>query len=166
MGPMGGMDTNLMGAMGGRTGGRGGMGGMGRGGMGGFAGMPGMGASSEGANLDPLAGATDSTKPLLQKLLAVPTLKAKYLGYVKSISDKWLDWNRVGPLVEQYRALISDDVKSDTRKLDTFEAFTSGIAGESQQGNMRGGPGANTSLKKFVEQRKAYLTNAPAFKTN
>jgi hypothetical protein len=134
---------------------------MGMGGMpGGMGGMPGGMGRSGGDGLpalDPLASANDSSKPLIQKLLAVPSFRTKYLGYIKAISEKWLDWKRVGPLVEQYKTLISADVKADTRKLDSYEAFTSGIDGESLQSASRG-PGAEMSIKKFVEGRKTYLT--------
>jgi len=27
------------------------------------------------------------------------------------IADTWLDWNRLGPIVERYRALIQPDVE-------------------------------------------------------
>ena len=91
--------------------------------------------------LDPLIGLTDTTKPLRSKLLAVPSLRAKYLGYVKEIATKWLDWKTLGPIAAKHQALVADDVKSDTHKLDTYEGFQS----------------AATALQTFVEQRRAYL---------
>jgi len=117
-GPPGGMEP-------GRGGGRGGPGGM----------MMG------GAELDPLVGLNDATKPLRSKLLAVPALRERYMAYVKQIATKWLDWNTLGPLVQKYQALIVADVKTDTRKLDSFEAFSSGVE----------------TLKAFAAQRRAYL---------
>src|SRR5205814_1842390 len=59
----------------------------------------------------------------------------------RDIATKWLDWNRLGPIATKYQALIAADVKADTRKLDTFEAFESGLQ----------------ALKTFVERRRAYL---------
>jgi hypothetical protein len=96
-----------------------------------------------GPELDPLVGLADSTKPLRSKLLAVPALREKYLGYVRQIATKWLDWNTVGPLAKRYQALIADDVRKDTRKLDTYEAFESGL----------------NTLKTFTERRRAFLLN-------
>jgi spore coat protein CotH len=137
----------------GGRGGPGGPGGRGRGGPpdfgGGFPGVPPGGGGGGrmggmmggGPDLDPLVGLDDPTKPLRSKLLAVPALRAKYLGYVKAIATKWLDWNTLGPLVQKYQAVIAADVKADTRKLDTFEAFQSGVA----------------SLKTFAERRRALL---------
>ena len=64
-----------------------------------------------GPELDPLDRPDDATKPLRSKLLAVPALRARYLGYVRQIATKWLDWNTVGPLAQRYQALIADDVR-------------------------------------------------------
>lgn len=122
----------------GRAFGPGGPGGMRGGGRGGGRGGPGMGGS---ATLDPLVGLNDTTKPLRSKLLAVPALRAKYLGYVKAIAAKWLDWQTLGPLTAQYHALINDEIKADTKKLDSYEAFVSGVA----------------ALKTFADARRAYL---------
>ena len=84
---------------------------------------------------------TDASKPLRSKLLAVPALRERYLGYVNDIAQKWLDWNTMGPLVGQYQSLIAQDVAADTRKMYTTESFESGVA----------------SLKSFAEQRREFL---------
>jgi hypothetical protein len=99
-----------------------------------------------GAELDPLIGLEDPTKPLRSKLLAVPALRARYLGYVKQIASAWLDWNALGPRATKYHTLIADDVRSDTRKLDSNEAFAAGL----------------DALKAFVERRTEFLANLPA----
>ena len=98
-----------------------------------------------GAELDPLIGLDDTSKPLRSKLLAVPALRAKYLGYVREIADKWLDWRTLQPLVQRYQAVIAADVKADTRKLYTTAQFTAGVD--------RG----DDSLKSFADRRRAYL---------
>ena len=113
-------------------------------GMGPRMGMPGRGPGGfgrGGAELDPLVGLDDPTKPLRSKLLAVPALRARYLTYVRAIAAKWLDWNTLGPLVQRHQALIAADVQADTRKLETYEAFEAGVA----------------TLKDFVERRRAFL---------
>jgi spore coat protein CotH len=118
----------------------------------------GGGARVNGVELDPLTGANDPNKPLLNKLLAVPALKARYLGYVRDIAQRWLDWKKIGPLAEQYQALIAADVKTDTHKLDSDEAFVSGVKEDGEEGGFRG-PRRRISLKSFVEQRRAFLLN-------
>ncbi len=146
-------------------------------GMGGGRGGPGGGGggnTTRGVELDPFAGMTDAKKPLLNKLLAVPALRARYLGYVRQMAEEWLDWKKVGPLAEKYQALIADDVKKDTHKLESFEAFTAGVTAASAaapEANYEPGPRgpggpprAVISLKSFVEQRRAYLLNLPEVK--
>jgi hypothetical protein len=118
----------------------GGPGGPGGAGRAGFPPMP-----EGGIDLDPLVGLDDASKPLRSKLLAVPELRARYLGYVRDIAERWLDWKTLGPLVERHQALIAGAVKADTRKLYTFEAFEAGV----DQGD--------DSLRAFVERRRAFL---------
>jgi hypothetical protein len=142
-------------------GGRGGPGGgRGRGGPG-FGGGPGGG----GVKLDPLVAANDASKPLISKLLAVPSLRTRYLGYVRDMAEKWLDWTRLGPLAQQYHSLIAEDVKADTRKLDSTEAFMKSLTEDVQEAGGGGfGGGSKISLKRFAEQRGAYLLNRPDVK--
>jgi spore coat protein CotH len=101
----------------------------------------GRGPIGGGADLDPLVGLDDESKPLRSKLLAVPALRAKYLADVRDIADTWLDWNKLGPLAAKYHELIAEDVRIDTRKLYTNEGFDGGVE----------------SLKKFADERRAYL---------
>jgi hypothetical protein len=149
---------------GGRMGGRGGFGPGGPGGGRGPGG-PGFGGGQrvEGVKLDPLVAANDRNKPLLAKLLAVPSLRARYLGYVRDIADQWLDWGKLGSVAQQYHALIAADVKADTRKLYSYEAFEQSLAGEGEAPGLRG-PREGISLKRFAEQRRAFLLTQPAAK--
>lgn len=172
----------------GGPGGPGGMGGRrGRGGPGGFGGGAeagpggpgfgpgrGPGGGGGGLQLDPLVALDDTSKPLRSRLLAVPEYRARYLGYVRDIAEKWLDWQRLGPLAQRYHDLIAADVKADTRKLDTTEAFLKSLDGslpgqlaatepsESAVGDRRGWPGREKlNLKAFAEQRRAFLLAHP-----
>ena len=158
------------GGPGGFAGGPGGPGGPGgRGGPGG----PGFGGGLQvkGVELDPLAMANDQNKPLISKLLAVPALRAKYLGYVRQVADKWLDWDKLGPIASEYHELIAADVKKDTRKLESYEDFeknlTENVGGRGPGGGGPGGPGGfggpggreTLGIKIFADQRRAYLLN-------
>ena len=109
------------------------------------------------AELSPLVGQNDTSKPIIAKVLAVPALRAKYLGYVREIAEKSLDWNAIGPVVKQYRDLIAADVARDTRKLYSTEDFLSATADEPTYG----------TLRSFFEGRRAFLLrwlaeNSPA----
>jgi spore coat protein CotH len=137
---------------------RGGGGPPGPGGPGGGRGPNAM-PQVEGVKLDPLVAANDPNKPLISKLLAVPALRARYLAYVRDIAEKSLDWNKLGPIAERYHALIAEDVKIDTRKLDSFKDFEKSLT-EDIQGGGPGPAGRGTiSLKNFADQRSAYLLN-------
>jgi hypothetical protein len=126
--------------------------GPGRGGPGGFG--PGGGG---GPNLDPLAVANDASKPLISKMLAVPELRARYLGYVRDIAEHWLDWNKLGPVATRYQTLIADAVKADTKKLDSFEEFQKALEGGTATNTESRGTGPTGSIKSFADQRRAYL---------
>ena len=107
--------------------------------------------------LDPLHAANDESRPLISKLLAVPSLRQRYLGYVREIAGKSLDWQRLGPLAEQLHGLIAADVRTDTRKLDSTEDFEKSLT-EDVAGNGFGpGGGGSIALKNFADQRRAYL---------
>jgi hypothetical protein len=105
----------------------------------------GFGFGGGGPMLDPLVALDDPTKPLRSRLLQVPALRQRYLGYVREIADVWLDWKKLEPLVRQYRALIAEDMKVDTHRLYSLEAFESGPA----------------SVKSFVDERRAFLLKRP-----
>jgi spore coat protein CotH len=128
---------------------RGGRGGFGAGGFGG-PGMDGFGGLGRGGgpmmgrggtSLDPLVNAENPQQVLAYKLLAVPELRAKYLEIVRDIAEKWLDWERLGPIVKRYHDLIADDVKADTKKLYSTEGFDSGLK----------------TIESFVKARRTYL---------
>ncbi len=152
-------------------GGQGPMGRRGRGGgMAGGPGFRGPGGGGPGGGggveLDPLVGLNDPSKPLRSRLLAVPEYRERYLGYVRDIATRWLDWERLGPLAQTYHTLIAEDVKADTRKLDTTEAFLSSLEGTAAEGGTPTGGTENVgpwrgrgkpSLKAFADQRRAYL---------
>ena len=123
-------------------------------------GRMGGGQEVRGVELDPLAGSTDASKPLLHRLLAVPALRVRYLARVRTLAEQWLDWKKLGPLATQYQALISDEVKADTRKLSSFEAFQKGVSEDVEQEGFRG-PERALSLKNFAEQRRSFLLNHP-----
>jgi spore coat protein CotH len=104
-----------------------------------------------GVDLDPLVGLNDPRTPLRSKLLAVPALRAKYLQNIRTIAEKSLDWQTLGPVVAQYRALIEKEVESDTRKLDSYEAFLRATA------DTPPADGRGSNLRAFADQRRKYL---------
>ncbi len=116
-------------------------------------GFGGRGAGG-GLELDPLIGLADPRKPLRSKILAVPSLRAKYLQNVRTIAEKSLDWSKLGPIVAQYRKLIEKEIEADTRKLSSFEAFKRTTADEATVGGERS---RDMPLRVFADQRRKYL---------
>ena len=108
-----------------------------------------------------MIGLDDTRKPLRSRLLAVPSLKARYLDHVRTIAEQWLDWDKLGPIVARYRALIEDEIELDTRKLSSLAAFQKSVADAPEEpaaaksDNRRPGSG----LRAFADQRRKYLLN-------
>jgi hypothetical protein len=123
-------------------------------------GFGGRGGGASGAQLDPLEGSNDGSKAMLYRLLRVPELQEAYLGYVRDVAENWLDWERLGPIVEDYRALIGDVVAADNRKLFSTAEFELGVdTGSGSVGGSNygiGGPPGLT-LRAFIEQRQSFL---------
>jgi len=145
-----------------RPGDRGGFGpGMGFGGAfgGGFG--PG-GPKGGGVELDPLVIADNSNKTLAYRLLAVPELRQRYLGFVRDIAERWLDWDTLGPVATQCHSMIAEAVAVDTRKLDSTEAFQNGLEGAGTAQTESRWERSGSSLKAFVEGRRAYLLSLPS----
>lgn len=114
------------------------------------------GSAARGPDLDPFAGADDPEKVLLSRLIAVPALRTRYLGYLKDIATKWLDWDRLGPIARKYQALVDPDVRADTRKLDSYAAFQTLVERDLVRDTQ-----TIMSLRTFANQRREFLLNYP-----
>lgn len=90
--------------------------------------------------------------PLRSRLLAVPKLREKYLQYVHEIAEKSLDWKSIEPVIARQRKLIESEVASDTRKLETLEAFQQATSLEAT-----GDEEGRDSLRTFFEKRREFL---------
>lgn len=156
-----------------------GPGGRGPGGRGGFPGFgPPPGGAGDGTGFDPAPGRGgvdgppgehsggqspvlhehEPRLPVISRLLAVPSLRARYLAHVRTIATEWLDWDRLGPIFEAQHALIFQDVKDDTRRLYSFEDFADAENAESAGR----GPGAKSiGFKRFAAARRSFLLSHP-----
>jgi hypothetical protein len=98
----------------------------------------------------------DTTKPLRSKVLANKNLQTRYLQHVRTIATDLLSWEVLGPQVAQARALLSDAVAKDTRKLATTEAFQIATSPDLIKDV--------ATLRSFAEKRAAYLLGHDAIK--
>ena len=120
---------------------------------------------TDGQMLSPVSQENDMMRPVISRLFAIPHLRARYLAHIRTIADKWLDWDVLQPIIAEYQSLVDAEVKADDKKLYTYEAFaTSHIkdqGGGEGSGGRRGGRGrrATPSFKRFVEERAEYLLN-------
>jgi hypothetical protein len=121
------------------------------------------GGAAKGTELDPFIGSNDPNKVLISRLLAVPSLRTRYLRYVKDMATNWLDWQKLGPLAAKFHALVDTDVQMDTRKLDSYEAFKLMVESNREIIGARG-PVVRIGLKNFADQRRQFLLNYPAIR--
>lgn len=126
-------------------------------------GRMGGGEAVTGVELEPFAGSSDSAKPLLNRLLKVPALRTRYLERVRDIATKWLDWQKLGPLAQGLHETIAAEVKIDTRKLSSTEAFERSIGNGGGTAAV-GGRDSTMTLKQFIEERRRFLLNHPEIK--
>jgi hypothetical protein len=122
------------------------------------------GRPPSGIELDPLVGMDDTRKPLRSRLLAVPSLRTKYLAHVRTIAEEWLDWNKLKPIVDQYRALIEKELEADTRKLTSLAAFQKSVADDPVTKPEAPRGRAGLGLKAFADGRRKFLLNVPGIK--
>jgi len=119
-------------------------------------GGPGMPSGLSGPKLEPFYNADNPDRPLMFKLFQVPELKARYRHHLKTITEEWIAWDKISPLVEGYASLIGDEVKKDVRKHSSFEAFEKGLLKTSSDGRR-----TKLGLKPFTEGRREFLLNHP-----
>jgi spore coat protein CotH len=79
--------------------------------------------------------------PLLNKLLAIPAFRQRYLAHMRTILKTSFDESKVATLIDAYDSLIRSAVLVDTKKVTSALAFNNGL----------------TELKNFIKNRKAYL---------
>lgn len=103
-----------------------------------------------GPHLSPLERA--EARPLISRMLDVPEWRARYLAYVRTLVDTWLDWRELGPLFDRHRKLIEEEVKRDDKSAHGHDAFVRCFEGVESE----------FSLKAFVTARRAFLKAHPA----
>ena len=77
------------------------------------------------ANWNPFYNANKVNYPLLNRLLAVPSIRQRYLAHFRTILQDALNPALTNPLIDQYDAIINADVQADTKKLYSFTQYNS-----------------------------------------
>ncbi len=81
--------------------------------------------------------------PLLNRLLAVPSIRQRYLAHFRTLVADELNTTDFNALVDQYDALINADVLADTKKLYTYAQYGT----------------EKTAIKTFVSTHRNTLLN-------
>ena len=66
---------------------------------------------------------TDANYPLLNRILAVPRLRQRYLAHMRTLIEEKLQPSVVSTLLDGYEAMIDTIVQNDPKKLYTYNAF-------------------------------------------
>ncbi|HTF80516.1 MAG TPA: CotH kinase family protein [Cytophagales bacterium] len=98
-------------------------------------------------NWSPFYNETRVNLPLMNKLLAVPSLRQRYLAHMRTMFEDCFDPAKSASLIDKYKNLIDSVVSADPIKLSTYTQFTAGIA----------------ALKKFISDRRTYLLSNSDF---
>lgn len=99
--------------------------------------------SANAANWGPFYNANKVNYPLLNRLLAVPSIRQRYLAHFRTLLAEALNPNLTDPLIDQYDALINAEVQADPKKLYSFNQFTT----------------QKTTLRNFVTSHRNTLQN-------
>lgn len=89
----------------------------------------------------PFYNANKVNYPLLNKLLAVPALRQRYLAHMRTIIAEELDTVSFNATMNKYVAMIDTVVQNDSKKIYTYNQFGTEV----------------TVLKNFVNNRRNYL---------
>jgi spore coat protein CotH len=93
--------------------------------------------------LSPVVGTGNTNRPVINRLLAVPEFRQRYLAHLRTVLEEVFNPTSMNNLIDSYSALSKPDIVADTKKNFTMTAYTNDL----------------TALKSFVRQRYAYLTN-------
>lgn len=89
----------------------------------------------------PFYNETKTNYPLLNKLLAIPSFRQRYLAHMRTIVKDLMDESKTNAIIDNYANLIRGTVIVDTKKVTSETAFNNAIF----------------SLKDFITKRKNYL---------
>ncbi len=87
----------------------------------------------------------DKNYPLVNRLLANPALRQRYIAQVKTILDNTLNEEKVFPIIDKFKNLIEQEVINDEKKLYSYQQFLNSI----------------NELKNFIKNRRTFILNNP-----
>ncbi|MFM8485996.1 MAG: CotH kinase family protein, partial [Bacteroidota bacterium] len=79
---------------------------------------------SSATNWSVFYNATKVNYPLLNKLLAVPSIRQRYLAHMRTLVQDELNTTSFNALIDQYDAMINAAVQADPKKLYSYTQYT------------------------------------------
>lgn len=110
-------------------------------------------------NWSPTRNFTATTKPVLNRVLAVPELRQRYMAHYRTVKAD-LNWTYFGEKFTALRTLIDAAVQADPKKIYTYANFTANFTSTVNLGGGGPGGGSRIGLQQFVTQRASYLAQA------
>ena len=102
------------------------------------------------ATWSPFYNETKVNYPLMNKLLAVPAFRQRYLAHLRTLLNDTFDTTTLPAQIDTYYNLIKTDINADPKKFMTYSAFTSEVS----------------ALKSFVTSRRtSVLANTEVNRT-
>jgi len=101
--------------------------------------------TTAGAGWSVFYRADDPVVPIMYRLMSIPQYRQRYLAHVRTILDSFFTEEGLSTKIDAYRALIENEVKADTKKLYTTDAFTSSVE----------------TLRNFVRTRRSAVLSNP-----
>lgn len=98
---------------------------------------------SNATNWSAFYNETKVNYPLLNKLLAVPSIRQRYLAHMRTLVQEEMNTTAFNALVDQYDALINAGVQADTKKLYSYNEYTT----------------QKTAIKNFIQTHRNTLLN-------
>jgi len=89
----------------------------------------------------PFYNETNANYPLLNRLLAVPTIRQRYLAHFRTILAESFNPDAMNEMIDRYAALIDAHIQSDPKKMTSYEQFTKEVS----------------NLKNIIRSRYNYL---------
>jgi hypothetical protein len=93
---------------------------------------------------------SNSSYPLASVLFNVPELRQRYLAHVRTILEKSFDQASADSIIDYYSNMIQSYVNNDTKKIYTYNQFTSEVS----------------ALKSFMSARRNFLLSNNEVKTS
>lgn len=97
--------------------------------------------SSQAATWSPFKNETNVNYPLLNKVLAVPEWRQRYLAHLRTIMQESMDATSCAAIIDNYKSQIDALYSADPKKLYTYTQMQTGV----------------NSLKNVINNRRNYL---------